>query len=53
MNNMMRDYLMRRRMTDGRNPYGSEGGYVVSRRARGDRRMGRDYANIVIVKIKD
>ena len=41
----MRDYLMRRRMTDGRNPYGSEGGYVVSRRARGDRRMGRDYAN--------
>ena len=45
MNNMMRDYLMRRRVTDGRNPYGSEGGYVVSRRARGDRRMGRDYAN--------
>ena len=45
MNNMMRDYLMRRRMTDGRNPYGSEGGYVVSRRARGDRRIGRDYAN--------
>lgn len=45
MSNMMRDYLMRRRMTDGRNPYGSEGGYVVSRRARGDRRMGRDYAN--------
>ena len=44
MNNMMRDYLMRRRMPDGRNPYGSEGGYVVSRRARGDRRMGRDYA---------
>ena len=41
----MRDYLMRRRVTDGRNPYGSEGGYVVSRRARGDRRMGRDYAN--------
>lgn len=45
MNSYMRDYLMRRRMTDGRNPYGSEGGYVVSRRARGDRRMGRDYAN--------
>lgn len=45
MNNYMRDYLMRRRMPDGRNPYGSEGGYVVSRRARGDRRMGRDYAN--------
>lgn len=45
MNNMMRDYLMRRRMPDGRNPYGSEGGYVVSRRTREDRRMGRDYAN--------
>lgn len=45
MNSYMRDYLMRRRMTDGRNPYGSEGGYVVSRRARGDRRTGRDYAN--------
>ena len=45
MNSYMRDYLMRRRMTDGRNPYGSEGGYVVSRRARGDRRIGRDYAN--------
>lgn len=45
MNSYMRDYLMRRRMTDGRNPYGSEGGYVVSRRARGDRRFGRDYAN--------
>ena len=44
MSNTMRDYLMRRRMTDGRNPYGSEGGYVVSRRGRGDRRMGRDYA---------
>lgn len=44
MNNYMRDYLMRRRMTDGRNPYGSEGGYVVSRSPRGDRRMGRDYA---------
>lgn len=44
MSNMMRDYLMNRRMRDGRNPYGSEGGYVVSRRARGDRRMGRDYA---------
>ena len=44
MNNMMRDYLMRRRM-DGRNPYGSEGGYVVSRRGRGDMARGRrDYA---------
>lgn len=27
---------------DGRNPYGSEGGYVVSRRARGDRLMMDD-----------
>ena len=44
MNSYMRDYLMTRRMRDGRNPYGSEGGYVVSRRARGDRRMVRDYA---------
>lgn len=44
MNSMMRDYLMRRR--DGRNPYGSEGGYVVSsRRGRGDMARGRrDYA---------
>lgn len=43
MNSMMRDYLMRRR--DGRNPYGSEGGYVVSsRRGRGDMARGsRDY----------
>lgn len=45
MSNMMRDYLMRRRMTDGRNPYGSRGGYVTSRSPRGDRRMGRDYAS--------
>ena len=34
MNSYMRDYLMRRRMTDGRNPYGSRGGYVDSRRDR-------------------
>lgn len=35
---------MRRRAMrmDGRNPYGSEGGYVVSRRARGDRLMMED-----------
>lgn len=45
MSNMMRDYLMNRRMRDGRNPYGSRGGYVTSRSPRGDRRMGRDYAN--------
>jgi hypothetical protein len=36
----LRDYLMRR---DGRNPYGSEGGYVTSRRSRRDR--GMDYAD--------
>lgn len=36
------DYMMRR---DGRNPYGSEGGYVVpSRRGRRDRARGMDYA---------
>lgn len=41
----LRDYLMRR---DGRNPYGSRGGYVTSRRDRGmdygDMARGRDYA---------
>lgn len=35
----MMDYMMYR---DGRNPYGSRGGYVTSRRGRADRRMGRD-----------
>ena len=45
MSNYMRDYLMNRRMRDGRNPYGSRGGYVTSRSPRGDRRMGRDYAS--------
>lgn len=35
--------MQRRAMRfDGRNPYGSEGGYVVSRRARGDRLMMDD-----------
>ncbi len=43
----MMDYLM---MRDGRNPYGSEGGYVSSRRMRRRRRgdrgmMGEDYAD--------
>lgn len=45
MNSYMRDYLMRRRMTDGRNPYGSRGGYVDSRRDYGygyDRNYSRD-----------
>lgn len=46
MSNYMRDYLMNRRMRDGRNPYGSRGGYVTSRSPRGDRRMGRDYASV-------
>ena len=44
-NRRLRDYLMRR---DGRNPYGSRGGYVVSsRRGRRDRAMNRgmDYAD--------
>lgn len=57
MNRYARDYLMSRRGRDGRNPYGSRGGYVVSSRGRGrDRasseemargsrgiRSGRDY----------
>lgn len=33
-----------RRMRDGRNPYGSRGGYVTSRRSRRDRAMEEDYA---------
>lgn len=38
--------MPRRRMMDMRNPYGSEGGYVTSRRSRRDRAMrrGMDYA---------
>lgn len=42
-NSRLRDYLMRR---DGRNPYGSRGGYITSRdprRMRMDRGMGEDY----------
>lgn len=35
---------MPRRMRDGRNPYGSRGGYVTSRRSRRDRAMEEDYA---------
>ena len=38
---MMRDY--RRSRMDGRNPYGSKGGYVVSSRGRRDRNYSRDY----------
>ena len=38
-NRRMMDYLM---MRDGRNPYGSEGGYVTSgKRGRRGRRRGR------------
>lgn len=36
MDERMRDYMRRRRM-DGRNPYGSRGGYVTTRRPRRDR----------------
>lgn len=42
MNRYSRDMLMRRNMRDMRNPYGSRGGYVSSRRPRRDREMG-DY----------
>ena len=45
---MPRRRMMDMRMMDGRNPYGSRGGYVTSRRSRRDRGMdyadyGRDY----------
>ena len=33
----------KRRMRDGRNPYGSRGGYVSSERPRRDRGMGEEY----------
>lgn len=39
---MIRDYLMSRNRIDGRNPYGSRGGYVTSRRGRRDRLMMDD-----------
>ena len=42
MNRYLQDRAMRRNMQDGRNPYGSRGGYVSSRRSRGGR--GRDRA---------
>lgn len=44
---MMRDMARNRRMSggrDGRNPYGSSGGYVSSRRPRRDRGMNEDMA---------
>ena len=52
MNRYARDYMMSRRGRDGRNPYGSAGGYITRTRPRGrDRAMsgdmnmgrGRDY----------
>lgn len=44
MRTRMRDMLERRTRRDGRNPYGSRGGYVVSSKSRRDRSMGYDYA---------
>lgn len=45
MNRYAQDMLSRRGMRDGRNPYGSRGGYVVSGRGRGrDRAMSEDMA---------
>ena len=43
MNKYLMDRASRRSMRDGRNPYGSRGGYVTSRRGRGRDRMGNDY----------
>ena len=45
MNRYAQDMLSRRGMRDGRNPYGSRGGYVVSSRGRSrDRAMSEDMA---------
>lgn len=45
MNRYARDYLMSRRGRDGRNPYGSAGGYITRTRPRGrDRAMSGDMA---------
>ena len=45
MNRFVKDMLMSqsRRSGDGRNPYGSRGGYVSSRRPRGRDRDMEDY----------
>ena len=45
MNRYLRDRANRRGMSqrDGRNPYGSRGGYVTSRRRGRDREMGMEY----------
>lgn len=45
MNKVLMDRAMRRNMQDGRNPYGSRGGYVSSRRSRGGRGRDRDMAD--------
>ena len=42
MNRYARDMMSRRGMRDGRNPYGSRGGYVVSSRGRGRDRASED-----------
>lgn len=44
MNRYLQDRAMRRSGRDGRNPYGSRGGYVTSRRGRRDR-ADYDYEN--------
>ena len=44
MNRYAQDMLSRRGMRDGRNPYGSRGGYVVSSRGRGRDRASEDMA---------
>lgn len=44
MNKFVKDMLMSKYGIDGRNPYGSRGGYVSSRRPRTDRAMN-DYAD--------
>ena len=44
MNRYAQDMMSRRSMRDGRNPYGSRGGYVVSSRSRGRDRAMEDMA---------
>ena len=52
-NRYLQDRAMRRgSMRDGRNPYGSRGGYVTSRRGRRDREMG-DYADYEMQRGRD
>lgn len=52
-NRYLQDRAMRRgSMRDGRNPYGSRGGYVTSRRGRRDREMS-DYADYDMARGRD